>query len=296
MLAAGTSRLGTFVLHRQCAFFHGVELAMARVRFSLKWLLLAITISCIVFWLLADVVREALVDARRTGRVTRITVIASALQNYKDTEGCFPSSTAVAGGGRTRHSWRVLILPFLEEDLLYDSYDFSQTWNSSQNRAIRDRMPRAFALPGNANAGSGHTNYVILMFQEPVRISQNGDDVKPFVDCNGKHYLLLENHRLRRNWLDPRDLVWNVGARGDELQRILALVGEESLVIDSHWTVAHLADLSIRSGTKTNEGGESDEKAKTRTREPFPKTTAFPIPSQAVLGNEWAVAGVETGR
>jgi ABC-type antimicrobial peptide transport system permease subunit len=41
------------------------------------------------------------------------------------------------------HSWRVLILPFLEADLVYRQYNFDEPWDGPNNRLLMAQMPEA---------------------------------------------------------------------------------------------------------------------------------------------------------
>ena len=46
--------------------------------------------------------------------------------------------------GKPLHSWRVLILPFLDEGALYKQYDFSEPWDGPNNSRLLARMPRVW--------------------------------------------------------------------------------------------------------------------------------------------------------
>jgi hypothetical protein len=59
--------------------------------------------------------------------------IAIALQNYHDVHGQLPPAYLPDSRGRPMHSWRVLLLPFLEMQALYDQYDFNEPWDGPNN-------------------------------------------------------------------------------------------------------------------------------------------------------------------
>src|SRR5207244_4506816 len=56
--------------------------------------------------------REA---SRRSVCVNNLKQIGLALQNYHDDFGCFPPAYIADENGRPMHSWRVLILPYIEQ-------------------------------------------------------------------------------------------------------------------------------------------------------------------------------------
>ena len=74
-----------------------------------------------------------LVDTRSGGRYRsqcklNLKQIAIALHNYHETHGSFPPAVTYDANGRPAHSWRVLILPFLENADLYKQYRFDEPW------------------------------------------------------------------------------------------------------------------------------------------------------------------------
>jgi hypothetical protein len=55
--------------------------------------------------------------------------IGLALQIYHDQYGSFPPANIVDKDGRPMHSWRVLILPNIEQQKLYEAYNFDEPWD-----------------------------------------------------------------------------------------------------------------------------------------------------------------------
>jgi predicted Zn finger-like uncharacterized protein len=79
--------------------------------------------------------------------------IGIAMHNYHDTYRKLP------GGGQSQLSWRVHILPFVEQKALYDQFHLNEPWNSPHNMALIPQMPQIYRRPGS-NAAPGMTNYV----------------------------------------------------------------------------------------------------------------------------------------
>jgi prepilin-type processing-associated H-X9-DG protein len=73
--------------------------------------------------------------------------IALALRNYEDVHGAFPPACTVDAAGRRLHSWRTLILPYLEADQLYRSIDLSKPWDDPANARALEAMPSTFRCP-----------------------------------------------------------------------------------------------------------------------------------------------------
>lgn len=109
-----------------------------------------------------DPITAARAAARRMQSSNNLKQIALAFHNYHDTYGRFPPAAIIGPDGKPWHSWRVLILPFLEEADLHQTYDFSQPWDSPKNMAIMERMPKVFRDPA-ADAKGSSTHYAVLV-------------------------------------------------------------------------------------------------------------------------------------
>lgn len=89
--------------------------------------------------------------------------IALAMHNYHDTYGHFPPAVVYDEQGNPLYSWRVLILPFVEQDHVYKSFHFDEPWDSPHNRALLTPIPKVFAAPGDFSAmQAGNTYYQVF--------------------------------------------------------------------------------------------------------------------------------------
>lgn len=59
-------------------------------------------------------------------------------QYYKEVHGRFPPPVVLDESGRPMHSWRVLVLTFLEQNQFYGNYDFDAAWNDPANADLAD--------------------------------------------------------------------------------------------------------------------------------------------------------------
>src|SRR6516164_3312991 len=64
---------------------------------------------------------------------------------------------------RPRVSWRVLILPYIEEGSLYNMYNFNEPWDGPNNSRLLTMMPKVYQLPGDTTAPPGHTYYQVFV-------------------------------------------------------------------------------------------------------------------------------------
>lgn len=90
-------------------------------------------------------VREA---AARTQNQNNMKQIALAAINYHDTYKNFPAPAIKNQQGQAVDlSWRVAILPFLEQQNLFRQFDVNSDWNSPQNIALTNMMPNVYRSP-----------------------------------------------------------------------------------------------------------------------------------------------------
>jgi len=73
--------------------------------------------------------------------------IGLAMYGYNDTFSQFPG-LAEAYLRPTGLSWRVHLLPFLEEKELFDQFNLDEPWDSPHNIKLMDLMPEVFHLAG----------------------------------------------------------------------------------------------------------------------------------------------------
>ena len=83
--------------------------------------------------MLLPAMRTAGPAARRAQCVNNLKQIALALFNYESAYNALPPAYTVDAEGKPLHSWRTLILPYLEKQSLYDSIDLSKPWNDPAN-------------------------------------------------------------------------------------------------------------------------------------------------------------------
>jgi hypothetical protein len=71
----------------------------------------------------------------------------------------------VYGDDRPLHSWRVLLLPFIEQKELYEEFRLNEPWNSEHNLRLLGRMPSLYEAPWTrrVNVPPGHTVYHVLV-------------------------------------------------------------------------------------------------------------------------------------
>jgi len=100
------------------------------------------------------------VDAGRTAAarqrsMNHLKQIMLAMHNLHDLKGGFPAAAIQSADGKPLLSWRVALLPLLEQEALYKQFHLDEPWDSEHNKKLLDKMPdvyRATTAPGNPQA------------------------------------------------------------------------------------------------------------------------------------------------
>jgi hypothetical protein len=172
-------------------------------------------ISCTVSLLLpaTRVAREA---ARRTECVNNLKQIALGLQNYEDQCGSLPPAYIADENGKPKHSWRVLILPYIEQGNLYDAYDFNEPWDGPNNRKLAAQMPRCYDCPSHAVRGgtrNTYTSYFAVVGPQTAWPNEKSVQLKDFADGTSNTILVIEGDSRSVNWMEPKDLSYDEAIR-----------------------------------------------------------------------------------
>ncbi len=88
--------------------------------------------------------------------------IALAWHNYHDAENNGPPAAVCDRTGKPLLSWRVLILPYIEQDNLFKEFKLDEVWDSAHNKKLLARMPPIYAMPGG-KAGETNTHYRVFV-------------------------------------------------------------------------------------------------------------------------------------
>lgn len=90
-------------------------------------------------------VRQA---ARRTQSANNLRQIGIAFHDYHDAYKKLPAAAIFDKQGKPLLSWRVAILPFLEQANLYNEFHLDEPWDSEHNKKLLAAMPRIYAPIG----------------------------------------------------------------------------------------------------------------------------------------------------
>jgi hypothetical protein len=171
-------------------------------------------------------VREAAGRAQGSNNLKQIVI---GMHNYEAVNGNFPPAASFNAKGQPLLSWRVHILPYIEEEALYKEFHLDEPWNSPHNIKLLDRMPKTYSVPGQAPNDS-NTHYQVFVspgapFQSPSAPFSNKFNpgapphfVNPLrmiqiTDGTSNTFAVVESSRAVP-WTAPQDIAFVPGPAG----------------------------------------------------------------------------------
>jgi len=170
-------------------------------------LVVALVCGGILVALLLPAVGAAREAARRAQCSNNLKVIGLAMHNYEVQYGCFPPAFIPDKNGKPMHSWRVLILPYIEgENALYQQYRFNEPWDSPHNRALASQMPSVYGCPTEGPPGGSTTSYAMLVGPHAISTGPRGRMMREIRDGLSNTITVAEAANAHINWMEPRDI------------------------------------------------------------------------------------------
>jgi hypothetical protein len=151
------------------------------------------------------VAQEAAREASCRGRMAQLHV---ALASYEFANGHLPPAYILGPDGKPWHSWRVLVLPYFEQQEIYDQYRFDEPWNGPNNRKLADKIRlNIFQCPGGSETGrTQNTNYVGVVGNGTAFPGDKTTRFADFTDGKENTILLVEVADSGIHWMEPRDI------------------------------------------------------------------------------------------
>lgn len=178
-----------------------------RWRRPVGWLAALAVFVGVGIWFVGAV-REAREAPRHTQCRSNIGQLYFALRQYHEVHGSFPPAFITDASGKPMHSWRVLILPYIDQLALYERYRFDEPWNGPNNRELADAgYLHLFQCPsGDHRSGAPTTDFVALVGPGTAFPGTNTTSLSDITDGPENTILLAEIANSNIHWMEPQDL------------------------------------------------------------------------------------------
>ncbi len=175
------------------------------LQFSLLTLLAVMLVAGLLFGLIGSAIQRKHRDRMRRQNLKEI---ALAFHNYHDTYLCFPPAYIPDEDGKPMHSWRVLVLQFVDDpetQQIYKQYDFTEPWNSPGNLAVANQLPWIYRDPFRRDSNPT-TSYMVLTGPGTIFEGSKAAHLRDIVDGTINTLLAVEVINSKATWTEPKDL------------------------------------------------------------------------------------------
>jgi hypothetical protein len=154
--------------------------------------------------------------ADRSQAINNLKIIGVAVHSYHDAYGFLPPPV-IREPGKPPRSWRVDILPFMEEAPLYNAWRKDLPFDAPENRKLWDAMPRFYSVPGQTESDKTYVQRFIDTANPDRRWTLSN-----ITDLNGTSNTIMATLAAEPVlWCEPKDLEYTVGPAGFPPSRLL---------------------------------------------------------------------------
>jgi hypothetical protein len=199
--------------------------------------------------------REA---ARRTQAMNNLKQIGLAMHNYHDVNQHLPGPANYDKQGKPLLSWRVHILPYIEESSLYNEFHLDEPWDSEHNRKLIARMPAVYKSPTGVTIEAGKTACLLPRGKGTLFERDRGPSLADITDGTSNTLMAVEASAERAViWTSPEDLSYDPeqplsGLRGLHKNIFLGLLADGSVQ-----AISDKIDARLLKAMFTRQGGEA---------------------------------------
>jgi hypothetical protein len=161
--------------------------------------------------LLLPAVQKVRDAAARVQSMNNLKQLALGLHTYAATNGGkLPPAATLDQQGQPLLSWRVLILPYIGEEVLFHQFKLNEPWDSEHNRQLLPRMPQVFANPRQPLGAAGNTTVYQVFVGPGAPFAGNKQARFPasFTDGTANTFLIVEAKEAVP-WTKPADVPFN---------------------------------------------------------------------------------------
>jgi len=146
----------------------------------------------------------------RARTANNLKFMALAMHNFAATHGGRLPAAAIRQGDKPLLSWRVAILPWLEQNALYERFRLDEAWDGPHNRALLEEMPRVYAAVAPDDATPHSTYYQGFVGPGSLFDGEEGTRLADVTQVAGPTIMIVEAADPVL-WTKPADLSFDEG-------------------------------------------------------------------------------------
>jgi len=159
-------------------------------------------------------------DSERAKSISQLKQIALGMLEYESAKKSLPPAYWADKDGKPLLSWRVLILPFIDQNTLYQQFHLDEPWDSEHNKPLIDKIPEVYKSLKIESSHEGKTNYLTVRGDGTAFPGSKGVTIGDIKDGTSSTIMVVEVSDGRAVvWTKPDDFDY------DEHDPLKGLVG-----------------------------------------------------------------------
>ena len=178
----------------------------------------------------------AFVEVERIKTSNNLKQIGLAMYNYESANQHFPRDITDPDG-KAILSWRVQLLPYMEQEKLWKQFDLTKPWDDAANKGLLEKMPDVFKIPGREAKDKGFTYFQTFASEKAIKggspflVAGVNRRIVAITDGTSNTLMVVDGEAAV-NWMKPGDLAYD--------PKKLPKVGRDG------WMFAGFGDGSVR--------------------------------------------------
>ncbi len=151
-------------------------------------------------------IQKSRAAASRAQSMNNMKQLAIAMHNYAAAhDGRLPPAVIMGPDGKTPHSWRVELLPYLEQQNLFNMYKMDEPWDSPANKNVSDAVLAIYTAPAGEDGPKNSTSYFVLTGKGTMFSGKEGMKFEEITGGASNTLMIVE---AKRNipWAKPEDI------------------------------------------------------------------------------------------
>jgi hypothetical protein len=155
--------------------------------------------------LLIPAIENAREKTQWTITANHLKQIGIAIHTYEDSHKTLPPAASYDSNGRPLLSWRVHILPYVDENKLYRQFHLDESWDSPHNKKLIARMPAVYGR-NNALLPAGMTTYLAPVGPGTLFEAKEGQPISKVTDGLSTTIMIIDADDSQAvPWTKPDD-------------------------------------------------------------------------------------------
>ncbi len=195
--------------------------------------------------------------AARSNTVNNLKQLGLAMHNYESTFNTMPPAAILGKKGKPLLSWRVAVLPYIEQDNLYRQFKLDEPWDSDHNKKLLDTtpMPKIFEVVGTSKPGTKETHFQVFRGNGAMFDLVQGVKIAQIVDGTSNTFMIAQA-KTAVPWTKPDDIEYDPKKDAHEFFLWVGEITNVAFADGSVRTIAKSVKAASLHANITKGGGE----------------------------------------